>query len=345
MSYLIAIDDGHGMQTAGKRTPILPSGYKSETGNFMHENEFNRKVAYYLNIELKRCGFNTILVAPTDADTSLAQRVNTANNAKAHFYISIHANANTSTWGNWGGIETYTYKLSGASYNAGKIIHKYLMQGTPLKDRGVKDGSGLYVIRNTNMPAVLVELGFMDSLTDFKYLLMDSYRRECAIEICKGICEYFGVAYKGGTVSKPAAATQTTAPSTKPASTHIGVATNSGQINVYSKPDTMSYKRKLDKGSWKVYGISNKMYSVSTNEWIQGAEMTSSVTFKQRVLKITNAGTINCYSKPDTNCYLKKLGAGTSWKVWGFTTVNGVTWVALGGAYVQYNSALMTLVD
>ena len=57
------------------------------------------------------------------------------------------------------------------------------------------DGSHLWVIRKTSMPAVLLELGFMDSNQDYKHLLEDSYRRECATEICKGICEAFNVKY------------------------------------------------------------------------------------------------------------------------------------------------------
>lgn len=196
MSRLIAIDDGHGMATAGKRTPIFPDGTKSpETGkNFMHENEFNRAVKRYLKEELERCGFRTILVAPTDDDTPLSTRVAVANNANADLYVSIHANANTSQWGTWGGAETYTWG-SGESLRIGRIIHRHLMQGTPLRDRGVKDGSWLYVIKNTRMPAVLVECAFMDNLEEAKLLLSDSFRRECAREIAMGICEAYGVQY------------------------------------------------------------------------------------------------------------------------------------------------------
>lgn len=195
MSKLIALDDGHGMQTAGKRTPTLPNGEVSELGeNFMHENEFNRAVVKYLDIELRRCGFKTILVAPTDSDTPLSTRVKTANNNKADLYISIHANANTSEWGSWGGIETYYYPNS-SSLKVATLLHNQLMKNNPLRDRGLKEGTWLYVIKNTNMTALLFELGFMDSNTDYKYLLSDSYRKQCAIDICKGICEHYGVKY------------------------------------------------------------------------------------------------------------------------------------------------------
>lgn len=85
---LIALDDGHGKNTAGKRTPYIKS-----LGREIRENEFNEPVVDYLKAELQRCGFKTILTAPTDADTPLAQRVAIANNAKADLFISIHFNA------------------------------------------------------------------------------------------------------------------------------------------------------------------------------------------------------------------------------------------------------------
>ena len=195
MSKLIAIDDGHGINTAGKRSPILPNGQKSELGrNYMNENLFNRAVAKYLEIELKRCGFRTLQVAPTDADTSLKDRVAAANRAKADLYVSIHANAAYGKWGNHGGIETFVYPV-GESKRIGTIIHNHMLNGTKLRDRGVKNGQHLYVINSTNMPAVLVEAGFMDSNTDYIHLLKDSYRRETAQEIAIGICEAYKVKY------------------------------------------------------------------------------------------------------------------------------------------------------
>jgi len=196
MTKLIALSDGHGIDTAGKRTPTLPNGQKSETGkNYMNENLFNRAVVKYLDAELKRHGFKTILVAPTDADTSLQARTDLANSKKVDLYVSVHANANTGKFGNWGGIETFTWK-SGESLRIGKLIHSELIKGSPLQDRGVKDGSHLWEIRKPQAPSVLVECGFMDSHNDYKYLLSDAYRKECAVEIAKGICKAYGVTYK-----------------------------------------------------------------------------------------------------------------------------------------------------
>jgi len=196
VSRLIALDDGHGMETAGKRTPTFADGTKStETGKpFMHENEFNRAVVRKLDAHLKRCGFRTLLVAPTDIDTPLKTRTDTANNAKADLYISVHANALTGAWGSAKGIETFYYVGRTESKRAGEIIHRSLMRGTSFVDRGVKTGD-LHVVRETKMPSVLVECGFMDNDREARLLMSDAYRSECAEEIARGICEYFGVIY------------------------------------------------------------------------------------------------------------------------------------------------------
>jgi N-acetylmuramoyl-L-alanine amidase len=193
MTKLIALDDGHGMQTIGKRTPMLPG-----STTFMHENEFNRAVVAHLDTELKRCGFRTLHVAPGDSDVPLKTRVTAANNAKADLYLSIHANANTGVWGTWGGIETFVFP-KGESTRIGKACHNRLIGGTKLRDRGVKDGSHLYVIKYTNMPAVLFEAAFMDNLEEARLLMSDDYRKECAKEIAQGVCDAYGVKY----VEKP----------------------------------------------------------------------------------------------------------------------------------------------
>lgn len=196
MSKIIALDDGHGMETPGKRTPVLPDG------SVMLENEFNRAVVKYLDENLKEYGFDTLLVAEGDTDVPLQIRTKLANNQiinkynkQADFYISIHANANTAKWGSWGGIETYVYPgTDNFTKNAGAIIQKYLVQGTPLRNRGLKTAD-FYVLRETFMPAVLVECGFMDNLEEAMLLKSDDYRKECARELTQAICEIYNIKY------------------------------------------------------------------------------------------------------------------------------------------------------
>lgn len=193
MSRLIALDDGHGMETAGKRTPFLPDG------TVMRENEFNRRVVALLDSHLRRCGLRTILVAPTDVDTPLKARTDAANAAKADLYISVHANAvGLGELNGTRGIETFHYTdASSESRRAASILHRHLIDGTPLPDRGVKSAN-FHVLRETHMPAVLVECGFMTNVSDATLLRSEAYRAECAEELARGVCEYFGTIYKEG---------------------------------------------------------------------------------------------------------------------------------------------------
>jgi N-acetylmuramoyl-L-alanine amidase len=66
-----------------------------------------------------------------------------------------------------------------------------LVWATGLRDRGLKDGSWLAVVKYTRMPAALVECGFMDNPAEAKMLNMSEYRQLCAKAIADGIIEYF----------------------------------------------------------------------------------------------------------------------------------------------------------
>lgn len=197
---LIALSDGHGALTAGKRTPNFPEG------GYMPENEFNSRVVAILKEELERCGFEVLLVAPTSADTPLTTRTNLANSRKADLYLSVHANAFRGVWDDAQGIETFT-SGSGEGLRIGKLIHAELLKGSVLANRGMKNGMHLHEIKATNMPAVLVECGFMDNLREARLLDSEAYRRESALELAYGVCKAYKVNYvpKPKPVAKPVA--------------------------------------------------------------------------------------------------------------------------------------------
>lgn len=192
MSYLIALDDGHGMETAGKRTPEIPG----LSGRVIHENEFNRAAVGFLDEALRRCGFETVLVAPGDEDIPLADRVATANNNGADAYVSIHYNAYDSSFegANPEGLEIFHYPGSEEGQRLAECIHAHLIGGTAQVDRGVK-AADFYVLRKTGMVAVLSENGFMDNEREALLMIDEAFQREVAEEHARGICGYFGVAY------------------------------------------------------------------------------------------------------------------------------------------------------
>jgi len=194
---LIAVDAGHGMDTAGKRTPTFPDG------TIMKENEFNRATAKFLVEALERNGFKTLLTAPEITDTPLQTRVKRANKAKADAFICIHANAYDNKWNDANGIESWIYNKSGnKTMKLAEDIQKELIAITKRKDRGIKKSSDLYVLRYTNMIAVLVECGFLTNLEEATLLRSENYRKKCAEAICKGICKYYGVTYQAEKVKE-----------------------------------------------------------------------------------------------------------------------------------------------
>lgn len=182
---LIGIDNGHGYETAGKRTP----------DGSMREWEFNYATAQYLKDELNYNGFRTLMLSDTKSDTSLANRVKKANDAKCALVISIHANALNGVWGTHGGIETFAYKQGVIGDKVANVVQAKLASSTGLRNRGVKYNN-LYMTRETKMPSILVECGFMDNKDEAALLKSDDYRRKCAKAIAQGICNYYNIEYK-----------------------------------------------------------------------------------------------------------------------------------------------------
>lgn len=246
----IAISDGHGYLTAGKRTP----------DNF-HENYFNEATVNFLYAELIRCGFDVLKVAPTTADTPLKERTDHANSWGADAYVAVHYNALGSTWRTGqGGIETYYYPNSVKGKELATSIHNQLIKGTPLLNRGVKSGN-LHEVREPKAPAALAECGFMDIKHEVDLMKSAAYQKECAVEICKGICDYFKVSYVPEVASAPHGATI------------IGYATvKAEQLNIRQTADLNSkVVGTLAKGKKvAVYSINGNWYNVG-NGWISNS--------------------------------------------------------------------------
>lgn len=211
--YLVGLDDGHGINTAGKRTCKLKedikfNGKTRKKGTIIHENEFNEAIMHKVEPILKRCGIGYVELAPTDSDTSLSTRANTANRKGCDLVVSIHANALAGTkWqtGAYGlvviktkGCQSKTDKLAKIMYNHLKKVDFPSNGETKYGVRVDTDISGftLAILRQTKMPAVLVELGFMDNWKDVKVMCTEKFQNECAEGIAKAICEYLGVTYK-----------------------------------------------------------------------------------------------------------------------------------------------------
>ena len=131
-------------------------------------------------------------------DISLTARTNAANNFGADFYLSIHHNAGING-GKGGGIEAYTYTKVDASTAAWqKALYDALIRATGLKGNRANPlgKANLHEVRETKMPAVLLELGFMDSSTDVPVILSEVYADKCAAAIVGVLVERGGLKKK-----------------------------------------------------------------------------------------------------------------------------------------------------
>ena len=254
MPKYIALDDGHGMETAGKRTPYLP-----EIGRSYRENEFNSAVVKILDEELKRHGFKTLLTAPTDADTPLATRTNAANKAGVDLFISIHYNALDGKFDGDGkdpeGFSAHIYpgnrnKVSG---KFAAVALKHLAEGTKQKNRGIVE-QNLHITRETKMPAVLFELGFMDNKYEALLMIKPEFQKECAVEIAKAVCEFYGVVYKTEAAPAPKPATPATGEMYRVRKTWTDTAS---QIGAYANKDN-AIKLAESKSGYKVFDKDGK---------------------------------------------------------------------------------------
>lgn len=214
-SIKVAVDAGHGSNTSGKRTPPMPKDIDInkdgkidiKKGEQYREHYANVGVAYYLNEELLRCGFLTMRTgwdddnAYDDPDTTIAERQKAIKNAKCDYSISIHFNAygDGKSFNSAEGFGVYIHnKYPGQSKKLAETVLKYLSQGSAQKNRGVKtDALGMCNCNSLGVKAAIIcELAFMTNEKEAVNLMAnEAYWKECAREICQGLCEYTGVKY------------------------------------------------------------------------------------------------------------------------------------------------------
>ena len=188
MAFKIALTAGHYMGTSGKR--CLKKLDPNETREWWLNDRIADKVE---NLLKDYTGYELLRTDDTSGkkDVSLRKRTNAANDFKADFYLSIHHNAGING-GSGGGIVAFVYtNAKAASIEWQKALYKALIDATWLKGNRSEPmpKANLHEVRETNMPAVLLELGFMDSTTDVPIILTEAYADQCAGAIVKVLVE------------------------------------------------------------------------------------------------------------------------------------------------------------
>jgi N-acetylmuramoyl-L-alanine amidase len=167
----VVIDAGHGGYDRGG----IP-------GQRVSEKEMTLDVAQRLKKVLTSNGYRVVMTRDSDVFVPLGTRVAIANSYRNAIFVSVHFNSAKRTGAS--GIETYFYGRD--SLPLASAIHYYVAGGAPSANRNVRR-RGYYVLRKSNVPAVLVECGFLTNPTEAALAQTASYRQKLAEEIAAGV--------------------------------------------------------------------------------------------------------------------------------------------------------------
>ena len=180
----IFIDPGHGGTDPGA------------VGNGVIEEYVNLNVSLELARLLRNAGYSVMLYRTTsdenvlsDKNADLRNRAAMANNWGADYFISIHTNSSERPAAQ--GVEAYVYRLGGTSQRLAQSIVDAVSDELGSVNRGVMQAN-FAVLRRTNMPAVLVELGYLTNQTEALNLNSPAWQKAVAKAIFNGIVSYVG---------------------------------------------------------------------------------------------------------------------------------------------------------
>lgn len=180
----VTVDAGHGGYDPGAVGP-----------NGLQEKDVTLVVSKLLATKLQQAGIEVILTRDSDQtpwgpNDDLQTRCRIANEWGADLFVSVHCNsaANPAACG----TETYAYKPGGQGERFARAVQDELIRALGLTDRGVKYAN-YYVLRYTNMPAILVELAFISNPIEERLLGKPDFQDLCATAIARGIGRVIGV--------------------------------------------------------------------------------------------------------------------------------------------------------
>ncbi|WP_041315615.1 N-acetylmuramoyl-L-alanine amidase [Heliomicrobium modesticaldum] len=180
----VIIDPGHGGFDPGA---LGPTGLREADVNLAVAKRVANLLSPSVQAVLTRDGDTS---PGTDVNTDLQNRATVANGARADYFVSIHCNAADNAAAN--GTEVYCYKFGGKGEQLARTIARFLVPALGLRDRGVKEAN-FYVLRQTVMPAVLIELAFITNRVEESLLRSPLFQAKAAEAIARGIGAFLGI--------------------------------------------------------------------------------------------------------------------------------------------------------
>ena len=150
----------------------------------LKEVDINIAVAQKLQALLEEAGHEVIYIHAGE----LYEITAASNEAGADLFVSIHCNSAANAEA--AGTETFYFAASRNGRSLATLVDAELV-GLGLDDRGTKSNS-LYVTKNTDAVAILVELGFLSNMDEGARLGSEEFQQDAAEAICRGICNYVG---------------------------------------------------------------------------------------------------------------------------------------------------------
>jgi N-acetylmuramoyl-L-alanine amidase len=206
---VVVLDPGHDLRANPETEPIGPGSAtrKIKDGggtrgvvSGLTEAELNLRVALLLRPMLKRAGVRVILTRTRTAGTSIGNiaRARIANHAAAALFLRIHADAGPS--GDVRGTHTmypalhrgWTDDIRGESRRAAVAVQRELVGALGFPDRGIWERADFTGFNWSDVPVIMVELGFMTSPVEDSLLASTRIQRRAAAGLCRGVLRYLG---------------------------------------------------------------------------------------------------------------------------------------------------------
>lgn len=174
--YIVMLDPGHGGKDPGTSSGKLD------------EKDVTLSVGLMVREYLANSNITVLMTRDKDEYMDKSDRATFANDKDADVFVSLHCNYiekdNVTS-----GVETYYLETAPNSEGLAQIVHKKVLGVTKADDRHIRTND-FVVIRKTNMPAILVEMGYLSNWEDVKKLAKEEYKNKMAYAIAAGIIEY-----------------------------------------------------------------------------------------------------------------------------------------------------------
>jgi N-acetylmuramoyl-L-alanine amidase len=206
---VVVVDPGHDQYANLSTEPIGPGsktlkikdgGGTSGVVTGLPEAELNLRVALRVRSLLQRAGVHVVMTRTTTSGKSIGNvaRARIANDAHAALFLRIHADGSSSP--STAGTHTlypafhrgWTDDIYSASKRAARIVQAAEVRALGFPDAGLQERSDYTGFNWSNVPAILVEMGFMTNPTEDRLLATPVYERRAAIGLCRGTLRFLG---------------------------------------------------------------------------------------------------------------------------------------------------------